>query len=64
MSGSPLNLYWGLQTSKEAEAEAFELGLKLGIKTANKDALLSALYSTSPKDIVKNGFKLPPVKII
>lgn len=64
MSGSPLNLYWGLQPSEEAEAEAFALGSKLGVRIKNKDVLLSALYSASANNIVTKASELPPVKLI
>ncbi|KAJ8666885.1 hypothetical protein QAD02_008547 [Eretmocerus hayati] len=55
MSGAPLCLYWGFQTGLAAEAQAFFLGAKLGVRTLNKDVLLEKLMSVPAEDLVKTS---------
>ena len=61
MSGAPLCLYWGFQSSLEAEKQAFILGSKLGTNTLSKDKLLETLYKASAVDIINKTHDIPLV---
>lgn len=63
MSGSTLCIYWGLQTTIEAESQTKVLGEKLNIRTRNKHELLRGLVNASAVDIVLKSMEIPFVNI-
>ncbi|KAJ8664462.1 hypothetical protein QAD02_006124 [Eretmocerus hayati] len=52
MSGSPLCLWWGFQTAKDAISSALELAEKLNIKETDKSVILNRLHQIPATDII------------
>lgn len=52
MSGSTLDLYWGIESNAEAELQARLLASSLGIVAHDKDTLLRKLYEEPAAELV------------
>ena len=63
MSGSPLCLYWGMQSREEARLQAFILGSKLGINTLSTKTLLERLSEAKAEEIVSKTKEMTLVSL-